>query len=100
MTKTAKIAVVVLVIIIAAVVVGYLLAKYTTIGMSYRVDRLHKQIEARYDELNERYEPDEAKTTLLAELNDNRLLMSAAWDEDLLILCYVDGMCEDYLLGF
>lgn len=99
MKKAAKIAIVVLVIIIAAVVVGYLLAKYTTIGMSYRVDRLQKQIEARYDELSKRYEPDEAKATLVAELNENRLLVSAVWEEDLLILCYVDGSCEDFLPG-
>ena len=99
MKKSAKIAVVVVVIIIVAVVVGYLLAKYTTIGMSYRVDRLQKQIEARYDELSKRYEQDEARATLVAELNENRLLTSAVWEEDLLILCYVDGTCEDYLLG-
>ena len=94
-----KIALIVIIVIVALLVIGYLLAKYTTIGMSMRIDRLHDQIETRYVELNEIYEPDEAKSLMEAELNDNRLIETAAFDGDMIVIEYVDGTMEDYFVG-
>jgi|GEM_PF-4766682 len=99
MSRGMKIALIVIIVIVALAILGYLLAKYTTIGMSYRVDRLHDQIESRYVELNDIYEADEAKELLEAELNDNRLIQSAAFEEDMLVIEYTDGTMEDYYVG-
>ncbi|MFC1721390.1 hypothetical protein ACFL0Z_00565 [Patescibacteria group bacterium] len=99
MSKGVKIALVVVIVIIVLVILGYVMAKYTTVGVSSRINRLHDQIETRYVELNEIYEGDEAKAMLETELNDNRLVESAEFDEDLLVICYVNGECEDYYVG-
>lgn len=99
MSKGVKIALIVLIVVVALLILGYLLAKYTTMGMSWRVNRLHDQIETRYVELNDLYETEEAKTMLEAELDENRLVESAAFEEDLLVICYVNGECDDYYVG-
>ncbi|MFC1617759.1 hypothetical protein ACFL2B_00595 [Patescibacteria group bacterium] len=99
MSKKVKIALIVVIVIVAIIVVGYVLAKYTTVGMSMRIDRLHDQIENRYTQLLEIYEENDARAFLELELSNNRLLESAEFDGDSLVLCYVDGECEDYYVG-
>lgn len=99
MSKGVKIAIIIVVVIVALAILGYLLAKYTTVGMSYRVSRLHGQIETKYTGLIETYDESEAKEQLVTQLNGNRLLDSAEFDGDVLVLEYVDGTVEDYYLG-
>ncbi len=99
MSKGVKIGLIVAIVIVALIVIGFIMAKYTTVGMSWRIDRLHDQIEARYDEHLEIYEETDARAFLELELSENRLLDSAEFDGDRLELCYVTGECEDYYLG-
>jgi cell division protein FtsL len=99
MSKGAKIAIVIVVVIIVLTIVGWVLVKYTTVGMSYRISRLHEQIEKRYGELKEIYAVEEAKQVLVEELLHNHLVQSARFSGDKLVLCYPDQSCEDYYVG-
>lgn len=99
MTKKVKILIIVLIAVVALGGLGFYVVRYTTWGMSYRVQRLHDQITKRYQELQTMYELDQAKHLLTEELEQNRLVKSAAFRGDKLELCYVDQVCEDFYVG-
>lgn len=99
MSRRIKILILVVIIIAALIVAGYVIVKYTTWGMSYRVQRLHDQITKRYIALQTMYEIDQAKFMLTEELRQNRLVKSAVFSGDKLELCYIDQACEDFYVG-
>ncbi len=93
------IAVVIAIVVIVLVILGVVLTKYTNVGLSYRKNRLHKQVDKRYAELSETYEASEAKDMLEAELDQNKLVSDSYFDGEALVICYSDEDCEDYYIG-
>lgn len=80
-------------------VVVFVIGKYTTIGMPYRIGRLNKQIERRYNQLQETHDLRQSKQILTIELNKNRLIKTAQLKGDLFSLCYASDACADFEIG-
>lgn len=99
MSRGAKILIVIASVLAGLCLTVYLVVKYTTWGLPYRVSRLHDQIETRYASLQQTYESKEAQAMLVDELTQNRLVRRAEFRGDKLELCYVDETCEDFYVG-
>lgn len=78
----------------------FFIGKYTTVGMPYRLGRLHQQIEQRYRQLQLGSDLRQAKKTLMVELNRNRLIESAELKGEIFYLCYANDTCADFEIGW
>ncbi len=82
--------------VIAGLGIIFIVGKYTTVGISYRLGRLHKQIEQRFSQLQLNNDLRQAKKILTVELNQNRLIKTAELRGELFYLCYVNDTCLDF----
>ena len=96
MSKGLKITLIIVIILVALGVLGYVLFNYTTLFMSFRINRLHDQIDERYEVLVQNFDEEEALTKLEDELKSNQWIESATVRDKTVVLKYIDGTVEEY----